>query len=368
MATMPKTITKRDGKFVPFDQEKIRSAIERAARDVPEGSDKQMKDVDINFVTAKVVEQLNPRKHAVTVEYVQDLVESTLIEYGFASTAKAYIVYRADHARRRDVQGALMDIYQTLTFAPARDADMKREHANVNGDASMEYDQVGLVIADNGSKKLWYVDFMAEEEDVQALADVLHQEADIKAALSQGIVTFMGHGNPESKDYYGGNIRYVQLEKALRAKSNNYYVGTVDMAETGPDDVLRNIIEGGVVSYHVGDVTETVNYQPNTNKKAQLFVLMSIAGDHAHNDMADADDDESWYSMFNAAEIETKAYETNFATPCWTNKEEIQKNGYIPGLAERKEVRKRWMKHTEDAIKKLGTEEALSTPTTEPEE
>ena len=212
------------------------------------------------------------------------------------------------------------------------------------------------------------VPLMAEEEDVQALADVLHQEADIQAALSQGIVTFMGHGNPESKDYYGGNIRYVQLEKALRAKSNNYYVGTVDMAETGPDDVLRNIIEGGVVSYHVGDVTETVNYQPNTNKKAQLFVLMSIAGDHAHNDMADADDDESWYSMFNAAEIETKAYETNFATPCWTNKEEIQKNGYIPGLAERKEVRKRWMKHTEDAIKKLGTEEALSTPTTEPEE
>ncbi|MBQ2476265.1 MAG: anaerobic ribonucleoside triphosphate reductase, partial [Desulfovibrio sp.] len=113
MATAPKTITKRDGKFVPFDQEKIRSAIERAARDVPEGPDKQMKDVDINFVTAKVVEQLNPRKHAVTVEYVQDLVESTLIEYGFASTAKAYIVYRADHARRRDVQGALMDIYQT---------------------------------------------------------------------------------------------------------------------------------------------------------------------------------------------------------------------------------------------------------------
>ena len=212
------------------------------------------------------------------------------------------------------------------------------------------------------------VPLMAEEEDVQALADVLHQEADIKAALSQGIVTFMGHGNPESKDYYGGNIRYVQLEKALRAKSNNYYVGTVDMAETGPDDVLHNIIKGGVVSYHVGDVTETVNYQPNTNKKAQLFVLMSIAGDHAHNDMADADDDESWYSMFNAAEIETKAYETNFATPCWTNKEEIQKNGYIPGLAERKEVRKRWMKHTEDAIKKLGTEEALSTPTTEPEE
>ena len=132
----PKTISKRDGKFVSFDDVKIRSAIFRAANDVPSG-EKKMTDVDIDFVTAKVVERLNPRKQAVTVEHVQDLVESTLIEFGFAATAKSYIVYRADHARRRRVTGALMDIYKTLTFAPARDADIKRENANVNGDTSM---------------------------------------------------------------------------------------------------------------------------------------------------------------------------------------------------------------------------------------
>ena len=108
----PKTISKRDGKFVSFDDVKIRSAIFRAANDVPSG-EKKMTDVDIDFVTAKVVERLNPRKQAVTVEHVQDLVESTLIEFGFAATAKSYIVYRADHARRRRVTGALMDIYKT---------------------------------------------------------------------------------------------------------------------------------------------------------------------------------------------------------------------------------------------------------------
>ena len=209
---------------------------------------------------------------------------------------------------------------------------------------------------------------MAEVSDVQALADVLHEESDVKAALSQGIVAFMGHGNPESHDYYGGNIRYVQLEKALRAKSANYYVGTVDMAQTGPDEVLEHIIDGGNVTYEVGDVTENVQYAANPSRKAQLFVLMSIAGDHAHNDMADADKEDSWFTLFNEEGIKTKAYETNFATPCLKNTEKIKEEGYIPGLAERENVRKLWMKHTSDAIDKLGTDKALSTPTTEPDE
>jgi len=208
---------------------------------------------------------------------------------------------------------------------------------------------------------------MAEEEDVQKLADVLHNESDVKAALQEGIVAFMGHGNPVGLDYYGGNIRYVQLEQALRKKSANYYVGTVDMDQTYVDDVLENI-KGREVTYEVGKVELTTNYEPNASAKAQLFVLMSIAGDHAHNDMADDADDESWFSKFNAADIDTKAYETNFAEPCWTNNAEIKAKGYIPGLAERKAVRKLWMAHTADAIKKLGTEEALSTPTTEPDE
>ena len=133
---IPKSITKRDGKMVPFDRGKICAAIYGAAHDVPEGEG-IMTDQDIELVTDKVIEQLDPEKHAVTVEHVQDLVEYTLIELGFAATAKAYILYRADHARRRDVQGALMRIYDALTFSPAHAVDMKRENANVNGDSSM---------------------------------------------------------------------------------------------------------------------------------------------------------------------------------------------------------------------------------------
>ena len=202
---------------------------------------------------------------------------------------------------------------------------------------------------------------MAEEKDAENLAKTLNNESDIKTAVSQGIVAFMGHGNPEGYDYYGGNIRYLQLEDYLRAISPNYYVGTVDMDETYAEDVLAHIA-GGKFDYQVGAMGKSVTYPANTNKKAQLFVLMSIAGDHAHNDMADDEDDESWFSLFNAAGIETAAYETNYTEACW--KKYKSGDEYIPGLAERSAVRKLWMSHTREAIAKLGTDEALSTPTT----
>ena len=206
---------------------------------------------------------------------------------------------------------------------------------------------------------------MAEESDAKTLATTLNNEADVKAAVAQGIVAFMGHGNPEGYDYYGGNVRYLQLEDYLRALNTNYYVGTVDMDETYAEDVL-NHIAGGTFDYQIGDVTKTISYPENASKKAQLFVLMSIAGDHAHNDMADDEDDESWFSMFNAAGIETAAYETNYTEACWKKYKSGEE--YIPGLAERSAVRKLWMNHTREAIAKLGTDEALSTPTTASEE
>ena len=206
---------------------------------------------------------------------------------------------------------------------------------------------------------------MAEVDDTYKLAQTLSAEPDVKAAAERGIVAFMGHGNPEGYDYYGGNVRYLQLESNLRVISPNYYVGTVDMDGTNAEDVL-NHIGGGNFQYVVGAMPVGAIYPKNTSKKAQLFVLMSIAGDHAHNDMADDEDEESWYSLFNKAGIDTEAYETNFTEACWRG---YKRGGdYIPGLAERSAVRQLWMNHTREAIAKLGTEEALSTPTTATEE
>ena len=256
-------------------------------------------------------------------------------------------------------------VVQSLQVIPGeeyrrvRDSYVKDFMNNRNGDFTKAYMKsldLNVVVG---------TPLMAEESDAQILANTLNDEADIKAAVNQGIVAFMGHGNPEGYDYYGGNVRYLQLEENLRAISENYYVGTVDMDETYAEDVLDHIA-GGTFNYQIGDVTKTITYEANNNSKAQLFVLMSIAGDHAHNDMADDEDKESWYSLFNAAGIATEAYESNYTEACWKKYKSGEE--YIPGLAERSAIRKLWMNHTREAIAKLGTEEALSTPTTAPEE
>ena len=256
-------------------------------------------------------------------------------------------------------------VVQSLQVIPGeeyrrvRDSYVKDFMNNRNGDftdAYMKSLDLNVVVG---------TPLMAEESDAKTLATTLNSEADVKAALANGIVAFMGHGNPEGYDYYGGNVRYLQLEEYLREISENYYVGTVDMDETYAEDVLDHIA-GGTFDYQIGDVTKSVTYSANDNGKAQLFVLMSIAGDHAHNDMADDEDDESWYSLFNAAGIQTQAYETNYTEACWKKYKSGEE--YIPGLAERSAVRKLWMNHTREAINKLGTDEALSTPTTASEE
>lgn len=256
-------------------------------------------------------------------------------------------------------------VVQSLQVIPGeeyrrvRDTYVKDFMNNRNGDFSTAYmKSLDLNVAVG-------TPLMAEESDAENLAAVLNSEADVKAAVQEGIVAFMGHGNPMGYDYYGGNIRYLQLEDYLRKYSHNYYVGTVDMDATYAEDVL-NHIAGGIFPIKVGDFTKTMTYLPNRSTKAQLYPLMSIAGDHAHNDMADPEDEESWYSLFNAAGIATTAYETNYTSACW--KRYKTGEGYIPALGERAAVRKLWMNHTREAIATLGTEDALSTPTTAPEE
>ena len=252
-------------------------------------------------------------------------------------------------------------VVQSLQVIPGeeyrrvRDSYVKDFMNNRNGDFSDKY------MKSLDRQVVVGTPLMAEESDAKALAQTLNNEADVKAAVAEGIVAFMGHGNPEGYDYYGGNIRYLQLESYLRELNPNYYVGTVDMDQTYAEDVVEHI-KGGKFNFTVGDMMYTMNYDVNLSKKGQLYPLMSIAGDHAHNDMADEEDEESWFSLFNAAGIETAAYEANFSEACW--KKYKSGEGYIPGLAERSAVRNLWMNHTRQAINKLGTDQALSTPTT----
>ena len=130
---MIKTITKRDGRTVEFQLDKIAQAIFSAAQAM--GGD----NYDQAFALAQQVEELLEASgtESPSVEQVQDTVEKVLIENGHSQTAKSYILYRAERTRIREMNTSLMKIYEDLTFKNAAENDIKRENANIDGDTAM---------------------------------------------------------------------------------------------------------------------------------------------------------------------------------------------------------------------------------------
>ncbi len=167
------------------------------------------------------------------------------------------------------------------------------------------------------------------EKDVPEVAKQLNTL--YKAQAAEGVVAFMGHGNPDSYDTYKANVRYTQLEAALQQYSKNYFVGTVDMMDNFKTDVLERMQAAGI-----------------TSGKVFCHPLMSIDGDHGHNDMAG--DDDAWDNGFEAneeGEVEDTSWKMFFhhmGYEC-NNSTMIEK-----GLLELPTVRNVWMQHTQDAI------------------
>jgi len=160
-------IKKRDGREVPFNIEKIANAIYKAAQKVG-GS-----DVHLSVELAeKVAEYIDEKfaKRTPEVEEVQDAVEKILIEEGYASTAKIYILYRAERTRNREMNTRLMKVFEDLTFKESQDNDLKRENANIDGDTAMG---TMLKYGSEGAKQ-FYEMFILKDEHARA-----HKKGDI---------------------------------------------------------------------------------------------------------------------------------------------------------------------------------------------
>lgn len=129
-----KRIVKRDGRTTDFDVDKIADAIYKAAQ-VLGGKDRDMSAYLARQVELYLLEICH--NETPSVEQVQDAVEKILIDSGHARTAKEYILYRAERTRVRDMNTKLMRIYEDLTFKEAKDNDVKRENANIDGNTAM---------------------------------------------------------------------------------------------------------------------------------------------------------------------------------------------------------------------------------------
>ncbi|MBP3694079.1 MAG: anaerobic ribonucleoside triphosphate reductase [Thermoguttaceae bacterium] len=128
-------ILKRDGRRVPFYPEKIRSAMQKAFQAAEEAvSADELGRLEMR-VTQKI-QAMGPEAEP-GVEEIQDAVEAVLMEAGKVNAARKYVLYRAERTRIRERNTRLMRTYEDLTFKDAKESDIKRENANVNGDTAM---------------------------------------------------------------------------------------------------------------------------------------------------------------------------------------------------------------------------------------
>ncbi len=160
-------VKKRNNKIVDFDISKITAAITSAF----EACETNTNSSIIDFLALKVTADFIPKikDDLISVEDIQDSVENVLIKAGYADVAKAFILYRRQRAKLRNVKSTLVD-YKSIV-----DDYLKVNDWRVKENATVTYSVGGLILSNSGAITANY--WLSEVYD-QEIADA-HRNADI---------------------------------------------------------------------------------------------------------------------------------------------------------------------------------------------
>ncbi len=143
---MQNTIRKRDGRLVPFDPEKITNAIAKAGNATAEFDTDAARKLTIKVLA--LAENIY-NNSIFSVEEIQDIVEEVLLSSPYRKTAKAYIIYRDQHARLRELANKMeIDLV---------DQYLKKADWKINENSNMDYSLQGLnnYLSSELSKVYW---------------------------------------------------------------------------------------------------------------------------------------------------------------------------------------------------------------------
>ena len=160
-------VTKRDGTAASFELNKISAAITKAF----EAMEKQYHPSVIDMLALRVTADFEPKikDGRIAVEDIQDSVERVLSEAGYADVAKAYILYRKQREKVRNVNSALLN-YKDLV-----DAYLQNNDWRVKENSTVTYSVGGLILSNSGAITANY--WLSEIYD-QEIADA-HRNAEI---------------------------------------------------------------------------------------------------------------------------------------------------------------------------------------------
>ena len=136
-------VQKRDGKNVDFTIDKISDAVKMAF----EAQEKQYNQSIIDFIALKVTADFEPKikEGLISVEDIQDSVESVLVQAGYSDVAKAYILYRRQREKLRNAKSTILD------FKKAVDDYVKINDWRVKENSTVTYSVGGLILSNSGA-------------------------------------------------------------------------------------------------------------------------------------------------------------------------------------------------------------------------
>ena len=150
-------VTKRDGKIVDFSIEKISEAIRKAF----EATNKQYHPSVIDMLALRVTAHFEPKikDDMIAVEDIQDSVEAVLSEAGYADVAKAYILYRKQREKLRNMKSTILDYKDTV------DSYVKVTDWRVKENSTVTYSVGGLILNNSGAitANYWLSEIYDEE-------------------------------------------------------------------------------------------------------------------------------------------------------------------------------------------------------------
>ena len=161
------TVLKRDGKIVDFDLKKISDAITLAF----DAQEKEYNTNIIDFLALKVTADFEPKikDHHIAVEDIQDSVESVLVQAGYADVAKAYILYRRQREKLRNIKSTFLDYKEIV------DNYVKVNDWRVKENSTVTYSVGGLILNNSGAITANY--WLSEIYDDEVAS--AHRNADI---------------------------------------------------------------------------------------------------------------------------------------------------------------------------------------------
>ncbi|MDD7700836.1 MAG: ribonucleoside triphosphate reductase [Eubacteriales bacterium] len=160
-------VIKRDGKVVDFDLNKIKHAIISAFN----ACQKQFHPDTIDFLVLKVTADFESKikEEKISVEAIQDSVESVLIKAGYDDIAKAYILYRKQREKLRNIGATMLDYKQIV------DNYLKINDWRVKENSTVTYSVGGLILSNSGAITAnYWLSEVYDEEIAEA-----HRNADI---------------------------------------------------------------------------------------------------------------------------------------------------------------------------------------------